>query len=74
MRPGPIRPGDDNTARLFNKSKVSFNEARADSPGRLVGRRDWPDPVGRASMRPGPIRPGDTSGQVYVGDEGDRLQ
>ena len=36
-----------------------FNEARADSPGRLAGFRARAQRHGGASMRPGPIRPGD---------------
>ena len=36
MRPGPIRPGDLKAARIgYTEGIIGFNEARADSPGRL---------------------------------------
>ena len=34
MRPGPIRPGDSSVGGTLRSSFDSFNEARADSPGR----------------------------------------
>ena len=65
MRPGPIRPGDlQVSARLesgHHVAMVGFNEARADSPGRVPRQVscDGRGSPSRASMRPGPIRPGD---------------
>ena len=58
MRPGPIRPGDG-TSGPHGASSRRFNEARADSPGRLGLQRDVARQAIVASMRPGPIRPGD---------------
>ena len=36
MRPGPIRPGDIRLKMEMDARAASFNEARADSPGRWV--------------------------------------
>ena len=60
MRPGPIRPGDVAPPSRPGAHDHSFNEARADSPGRWADLLSFTDPETAASMRPGPIRPGDT--------------
>ena len=39
MRPGPIRPGDYGGGRGNRREGPRFNEARADSPGRLLTRK-----------------------------------
>ena len=63
MRPGPIRPGDPHLGGDATLDRSRFNEARADSPGRL-GRPARHRRRQRASMRPGPIRPGDDGKDV----------
>ena len=48
MRPGPIRPGDRSLTVVDRFNSASFNEARADSPGRSDGVRTaphTPDPL-----------------------------
>ena len=59
MRPGPIRPGDPKRGHDGEPVSWRFNEARADSPGRLGDHKHDLRRHLRASMRPGPIRPGD---------------
>ena len=59
MRPGPIRPGDGGLLTRWSMDSSSFNEARADSPGRSEDDAVHDSAGTGASMRPGPIRPGD---------------
>ena len=57
MRPGLIRPGNAVGGTVARARGERFNEARADSPGKL-GILAAPYIPTKASMRPGLIRPG----------------
>ena len=62
MRPGLIRPGNSHQRATAMSWRTSFNEARADSPGKWNNPHSMVRDLVRASMRPGLIRPGNLAG------------